>query len=427
VKSTLSRLLLLLAAFAPASGAETLFIRNAAVHTMTEQGVMEGGSILIRDGRIEAVGVDLDTPGDARTIDGSGLHVTPGLISAYTQLGLVEIDLVAQTSDSATTDILFSASFTVAPALNPHSTLVPYNRRNGLLHAVVAPAPGHHVFSGRGAVIRLGSREQFMVHDGVAVFATYGSPGGLFAGGSRAAAYGRMRLAFLEALELERNRKAISAGNWRDLTLPYHDLEALVPVIRGQLPIVINTHRAADILALLDLRREFSLRLVIAGASEAWMVAGELAEAGVPVIIDPLANLPQNFDRLGARLDNAALLHAAGVKVLFSSAGYLATHGAFLVRQGAGNAAAHGLPRQEALRAMTRNVAEVFGFGDRFGSIAPGREADLVLWDGDPLEVLTRVDKILIGGELIATVSRADRLRERYRELPGTVPFPYRK
>ncbi len=409
------------------AASETILITNARLFTLTDEGVLEDAAILIRDGQIARVGDVGEVPAGARQIDASGASVTPGLFNAYTHLGAVEIDLVSETVDLVTLDPLLGASFQIAPALNPRSTLVAQNRIHGVTLAVVAPEAGHHVFAGQGAVVRLGGPDGFTLDESVAVFAQYGSAGGLFAGGSRAAAYAKLRQSLADAREFAANRRAVLRGEWREFTLPLPDLEALVPVVRGQQLLVVSSHRASDMRALLDLKREFELLLVIAGASEGWLIAGELAAAQVPVIIDPLANLPESFDRLGARLDNAARLHAAGVRLLFRGADMLGTHAAWLVRQAAGNAAAYGLPPVEAIRAMTQNPAEVFGLSDRFGSIAPGQLADLVIWDGDPLEVTTRAATVIIGGEVVPMVSRATRLRDRYLDLNSPTPFGFRK
>jgi imidazolonepropionase-like amidohydrolase len=402
-------------------------ITHARVFTLTSQGTLEDAEILIRDGEIAQVGAVSGVPSDAKRIDASGGSVTPGLFNAYTHLGVVEIDLVSETVDRTTLDPLFSASFRVAPALNPRSTLVAQNRIHGVTHAVVAPESGHHVFAGQGAVVRLGGVDGFTLNADAGVFASYGSEGGLFAGGSRAAAYAKLRQSLADAREFAANRRAVMRGEWREFTLPLHDLEALVPVVGGAKPLVVSSHRASDMQALLDLKREFDLRLVINGATEGWLIAGQLAAAKVPVIIDPMANVPYSFDRLGARLDNAARLHAAGVELLFKGVDLMGTHAAWLVRQAAGNAAAYGLPPVEAIRAMTRNPAQVFGIGERFGSIAPGRAADLVIWDGDPLEVTTRATTVLIDGEVVPMVSRATRLRDRYLDLASPTPFGFRK
>ena len=426
IRSAFLGLAWLLVSAAPVFAGD-LVIRNARVHTLSDAGILDGADIYIRDGRIEAVGPDLAAPAGVPVLDGAGTEVTPGLFNAYTHLGIIEIDLVAQTSDLSTVDPLFSASYDVVPALNPHSTLIPQNRINGLTLAVVAPESGHHVLAGQGAVIRLGAPESMLAGAGVAVFANYGGAAELLAGGSRAAEYAKLRNALLDAREYDAHRDAVRQGKWREFALPLHDLEALVPVATGNKLFVVSTHRASDILAMLELRKEFGLDLVIAGATEAWMVAARLAGAGVPVIMDPMANLPADFDRLGARLDSAARLHAAGVKLLFRGVDYMGTHSAWLVRQAAGNAAAWGLPKEEAIRAITLNPAIVFGLADRYGSIAAGKTADLVLWDGDPLEVTTRARNVVIDGDMVPMVSRSTRLRDRYREAGSSTPAYFRR
>ena len=407
--------------------ADDLLIKNARIYTLTDTEVIERGDILIKDGKILQVGSDIKSPAGTQIIDADGKQITPGLFTAYTYLGVTEIDAVSGTLDVATTDTSFGASFAIAPAVNPNSTLFPLNLTHGLTHALVAPRSGHHVFAGQGALIRLADANSVMINDSVAVYADYGSESGKFAGGSRAAAYIKIRQSLLDAREFGKNRQAVMKRQWRELSLPVHDLEALQAVVNGDKPLVINVHRASDIRALLKLQTEFGLRLIINGASEAWMVANELADAEVPVIMDPINNLPLSFDRLGARLDSAARLHKAGVTVLFSSQGSPAAHTSYLVRQSAGNAVAHGMPAIAAIRAMTLNTAQVFNVADRFGSIATGKSADLVIWDGDPLEVTTRADQVIMDGKLVPMVSRSTRLRDRYRDLDPDKPHAYRK
>lgn len=420
-------LILLIAASSGYVQARDLLIRNARVYTLTDQGILDNADIYIKEGKISAVGSDLPSTADSDVIEAAGKQVTPGLVNSYTHIGIVEIDLVAQTADEATLDIQFSASYAVAPAINPNSTLIPQNRINGLTYAVVAPESGHHVFAGQGAIIQLGDPDSMLINGSVAVFANYGGAAELLAGGSRAAAYAKLRQSLLDAREYAANEKAVRKGEWREFTLPLHDLAALVPVVAGGKALVVSTHRASDIRAMLTLKQEIVFKLIIAGATEAWMVADDLAAAGVPVIIDPMANVPLDFDRLGARLDAAARLHEAGVTLLFRGVDYMGTHSAYLVRQAAGNAAAYGLPPIEAIKAMTLNPATVFGFDDQSGSIVAGKSADLVIWDGDPLELLTRAETVIIGGAVMPKVSRATRLRDRYRELKSNVPSYYNR
>ncbi len=409
--------------------AADVLIQNAKVYTATDAGLIENGSILIREGRIAAVGEQVEAGPDAMRIDASGKQITPGLVNSYTRLGLLEINLIAQTVDATTKDEQYSASFAIAAGINPYSTLIPYNRTHGLTQAIVVPGSGHHLFAGQGAAIRLSDDpDMVVIDDSVAVFANFGSAGGEMAGGSRAAAYIKMRHALLDAREYGKNRQAIRTGKWRTLSLPLHDLAALLPVLNASKPFVVKVEKASDIKKMLDLAQEFQLNLVLAGATEGWMVAAEIARAGVPVILNPMANLPANFDRLGARFDNARLLHEAGVKILLSRMNFIMeTHAAHLVRQAAGNAVSYGLPIEEAIKAMSLYPAQVFGFAERFGSIEPGKQADLVIWSGDPLELLTRAEQVIIAGQMLPMVSRSTRLGERYRKLDAEPSFIYRK
>ena len=405
---------------------EEILIKNATIHTLTRAGIMENADILIQDGSISAVAAGIDSASAGTVIDASDKQVTPGLINAYTYLGIREISMVEGTDDVSTEDEQFSSAFNISSAINPDSTLLPHNLIHGLTHGIVAPESEHQVFAGQGAVLQLGKPSSILTRS-VAMFARLGSSSGESGGGSRASSYLKMRQALADTKEYKANREAIRTGNWRDLSLQVHDLEALMPVIDGDLPLVVNVQRASDIKALLELKKEFGFRLVIAGAGEAWRVAAELAEENVPVIIDPMANLPLDFDRLAARLDAAALLDAAGVTVLFTGVGSQHTHSAFLVRQAAGNAVAYGMDKTVALKAMTLNPASVFGFADKTGSLEPGKPANLVIWDGDPLEILTSAKQVIVNGEIIPMVSRSTRLRDRYLDLDSKQEIFYRK
>ena len=408
--------------------AADLLIENARIYTASERGTLENAYVLIRDGKIAGLGQQRDFPFEGDIIDAKGKSITPGLINAYTHLGLVEINAVSHSVDFRTEDKLFGPSFEVASALNPASTVIPQNRINGLTHAIVAPEPGHQLFAGYGAAIRLSpDAEALLVDERLAMFVNLAAHGSKLSGGSRASAFAKFHRSLVDAREYRQNRNRIREGKWRDYFLPLHDLEALVPVLDGSKILVVTAHRASDIRQLLKLKKEFDLRMVLAGASEAWLLADEIADAGVSVIMDPMANLPGDFDQLAARLDAATRLQAAGVRLLFTGVAWRNTHSAYTVRQAAGNAVAHGLGEDEAIAAMTINPATVFGFADNFGSIEEGKTADLVIWDGHPLEILTRADAVIINGEQVPMVSRATRLRDRYRELETVYPHAYRK
>ena len=403
-----------------------ILIKNASIHTLTGAGTLENADILIRDGSIAALGTDIDSSSVVKVIDGSDKQVTPGLINAYTYLGVREISEVEGTDDVSTADEQFSSAFNIFPAVNPGSTLLPHNLIHGLTHAVVAPESNQHVFAGQGIVLQLG-KPSSILNKSAAMFARLGSSSSEAGGGSRASSYLKMQQALADTQEYRTNRHAVMSGNWRDLSLEVHDLEALIPVIDGNLPLVVNVHRASDIDVLLELKRQSGFKLVIAGASEAWRVADKLAEADVAVIIDPMANLPIDFDQLAARLDAAALLDAAGVTVLFTGVDFLHTHNAFLVRQAAGNAVAYGMDKTAALKAMTLNPASVFGFADQAGSLEPGKQATLVIWDGDPLEIMTLAEQVIVNGKIIPMTSRSTRLRDRYLDLDNEREIFYRK
>ncbi|NNE37534.1 MAG: imidazolonepropionase, partial [Gammaproteobacteria bacterium] len=274
------------------SHANEILIRQATVSTMSEAGTLDNVDIYIKDGIIQQIGTNLEASPDVREIDAAGMQVTPGLINSYTALGIIEIGAVDATVDVETDDEMFSTSYNISPAFNPASSLLPLNRNHGLTLAIVAPDSGHHVFAGQAAMAHLRQTGDLLIDRSVAMFARFGARAGRFAGGSRAAAYAKLRHAFADTQEYLANRDAVLQGDWRELSLPKHDLDALIPVVDGVKPLVIDVHRASDIRALLELKQEFNLNLIIIGGAEAWMVADELAADKVPVILDPMYNLP---------------------------------------------------------------------------------------------------------------------------------------
>ena len=405
----------ILAASVSAS-AEDFLIKNATIHTASKQGVLANTDIHVSDGFIMQVAKNIRLKGKHTIIDAKGKHVTPGLINASTQLGLVEIGAASSTVVFSTKNEQQGASFNVAPAINFRSTLIPQNRINGLTRAIVRPGSGTSIFQGQGSVIALLSDRQGLISEQIAQYASYGIAGANISGGSRASAYSVLDKALDEANYLRHNRNQYKPGfDWK-FSQSLQDLDALKSVLQKKVPLVISVHRSDDILQMLSLAKKHSVRLIIAGASEAWMVANELARAKIPVIIDPILNLPGSFESLAIRLDGATILNNAGVKLLFTGIDWHSTHNGYLVRQSAGNAVAYGMPPEDAIKAMTINTAEVFGLAN-YGQIAVGMEADIVVWDGDPLELTTNADVVLIKGVNQPMVSRATRLRDRYWDL----------
>ncbi|CAN5365564.1 amidohydrolase family protein [soil metagenome] len=406
---------------ATVASAQTIAIEGGTVHTMTGA-PLQGATVLIRDGRITAVGMDVAVPAGAQRIDASGKIVTPGLFASQTHLGLSEVGAVQQTNDFRMADEdQVTAAFDVADGINPASIVIPVTRIAGITTAVTEPEGG--LVSGRGVLIALAGRTlaEMLVEDPVAMFAELGEGALSAGGGARAGETLRLRELLEDARVYSRRRSDFERGQTREYAASRLDLEALQPVLRGEIPLVIEAHRASDIRAALSIAREYDLRLIIQGGSEAWMVADELARARVPVVVKVLQNLPASFERLGSRYDNAAILRRAGVPIAITSGD---THNARNITQEAGNAVAYGLPHEEALRAITLAPAEIWGVGERYGSLAPGRVANVVVWGGDPLELMTPVEHVFIRGREIPLVSRQTELRDRYLR-PADPRRPY--
>jgi hypothetical protein len=402
-------------AIAPVASAQDVLIRNATVHTVTERGTLERTDVLVRGGRIAAVGTGLDAAG-AAVVEANGRPLTPGLFGGITGLGVVEVSLEQSTVDYAPpkagedhgSAIEPRPEFDVTLAFNPQSAVIGVNRADGVTSAMVAPAAqaGAAVVSGQGAVARLDGRADAFAAQSRTLFADLGV-GAPASGVGRAAQFMLLDQAVREARPTPQMRDP----DFRLLTPAGR--EVLARYLNGG-RIVFAADRASDIRQVLAFAERHGARPVILGGAQAWQVAGLLAQAKVPVILDPLVNLPGSFDQLGASLENAARLHQAGVRIAFT---YLndGTHNARKVRQAAGVAVANGLPREAGLAAITANPAEIFGLGAGQGRIAVGQVADLVLWSGDPLEVTTVAEQVWIDGRPQSMRSRQTELRDRYR------------
>ncbi|MBA2604056.1 MAG: amidohydrolase family protein [Acidobacteria bacterium] len=377
---------------------------------------IERGTLVMRGGRITAVGPSVQPPVGARVIDGAGKTVTPGLLDSATQIGIVEIPLSAQgTADQRTTDPRVSAAFTVVDAFNGNSTVIPVTRVEGVTRTLVIPEATGNVLVGQGAVMELSGAQ---VPDSVsrapaAMVALLGQQGSAVAGGSRSTAILRLREILQDAADYSRNRTAFNAAQRRDYATSRLDLEALQPVLKGEVPLAIHANRASDLLAAMRLGEEFTLRVVLLGAAEGWMVAGEIAKRNVAVVVKPLTNLPA-FDSLGATLENAARLSRAGVTLALAT---FDTHNSRNLRQEAGNAVAYGMDRDAALQSVTLVPARIWGVADRTGSLEAGKDADVVIWSGDPFELMTTAEHVFIKGHEVPPDTRQRQLFERYRDL----------
>ena len=420
MKNILLPLLGMAALLPGAALAETIAITNAEIHTLGRAGVITHGTLVIRDHRIEAVGENLAPPPGARIIDAAGKPVTPGLFDAYTSLGLKEIDGVSESVDTGARKSRLSAALDAADAFNPRSTLIPVSRVEGLTRAATAPqAEGDSLFAGQGAVVSLGSLSNWLVKPKAAMYADLGESGAKIAGGSRSATWATLR----EYLEEVRRAGTPRLNPDHPSALGLLDVEALKPVLAGEEPLVVYVNRASDILAALKFAEDNNLRLVVRGGAEAWLVAPQLAAQRVPVILDPRLDLPQRFESLAARADAAALLNKAGVMLAISLDDDFDTHNARNLRQLAGNAVTHGLDREAALAAITLNPARIYGVDSTLGSLEPGKIADVVVWDGDPLETTSFPRTVLIEGNEVPPRSRQTELRDRYMEKLKLGPY----
>lgn len=401
--------LLVLTLVSTLATASSILIKDADIYASS--GLLVRTNLYIENGKIAAIGAQSPAAADLE-IQGLGKSITAGLFNSSTQLGTVEVSAIEQTVDFYSENETVTASLRIADVFNPRSTLIPHNRVHGLTHSLLIPESGTHLFAGQVALVQLGNQPK-VIHPSLAVALDFTERGISLMGGSRAAALVQLRQALDDAKDFSRNRKAALAGDHRDYVLSYADLAALEPVVNGKKPLLVRTNRASDISVILELAKNFQLQLILSSALEGWMVADEIAKAQVPVIIDPIHNLPNSYESLGARLDNAKLLADAGVKLLFTGMDWHNTHNAYLVRQSAGNAVANGLDKSVAIAAMTTNPAQLFN-APVTGDIAIGDIADLVLWGGDPLELTSEAELVMIEGEIIPMKSRSLQLRDRY-------------
>ena len=394
---------------AAAQADEALLIRNATVHTgVTGAAPQAGTDVLVQGGKISALGKGLVAPAGARVVDAQGRPVTPGVFGGLTRIGLEEIGLDSANGDHSQRLGQMRPEFDVSQAWNPDAPSVVVHRMTGVTFTVLTPgsASGGSFVAGQGAPASLVGREALAPR---ALFIDLGGDANDLAGGSRAAQFMLLRQAIVEArapnLVMVHDERLLSPSG----------RQVLLEFLKGGGQVVFDVDRAVDIRRAVEFAQQEKMQVVIRGGAEAWRVAPELAAARVPVLIDPLDNLPSSFDAVGATMHNAARLHAAGVMVGIAMRS-ADIDDAGKTRQAAGNAVAHGLPWAAGLAAITRVPAEIFGVADRFGTLAPGRPADLVLWSGDPLEVSSVADLVIADGQVQSGVSRHTLLRDRYLE-----------
>ncbi|MDB5691759.1 MAG: amidohydrolase [Alphaproteobacteria bacterium] len=452
-------------ATAPAA-AQTIAITGGTVALGDGSEPIPGGIVVVRDGRIVAAGRGIAVPAGAQIVDATGKWVTPGLVAGFSRVGLAEVDAVDGTNDIQANNSPFSAAIDVAPAINPKALPIAVNRAGGVTRAIVAPGTGRSIFAGQGAVIDLGADMNPITRARAFQFVEFGETGSRDAGGSRASAHILFRNALREARDLGRNsgipagpggRREARANDQRDfpledvpnnallganasrpqdVLLTRFDAAALVPVLQGRQLLLVHVERASDILQMLALRKEFpNLRLVLVGCAEGWTVARDIAAAGVPVIASALTDLPNTFEQLASTQSNVGRMKAAGVHVSIGMIDDEESRQVRLEKQYAGNLVAvgrlpgaTGLTWAQALESITSAPAEAIGLGGEIGSLRPGRRADVVVWDGDPLENGTAPVLVLIDGVQQPLDNHQTKLRDRYRSLaPGDLPQAYRR
>ena len=361
--------------------------------------------ILISGNEISKIGNNLTINGKTQVIELNGLPVTPGLISPMSNLGIVEINALDVTRDDES-DIL-KAGFSIFNAFNPNSTGIPWNRSNGVTSAITSPGSSSFPMFGLASYFILDGSLEIKGLKDIAMFGRMGA-----SYGSRAET-----LTILESL-LDLGQKAsntpvediLEMRLADQLELQAQDILALNNLVNNGLPFVLETNRAVDILQAIALKKKYGLNLVLSSVEEAPMVIEQLQASGIPVIIDPMDNIPNSFDELGSSLLLGKVLDQAGIKVMFSTQ---RSHNYHLMRQGSGNAVAHGMSYESAIRGMTLTVAETFKLGNR-GSIIEGKIADIVVWDADPLEPSSFPKFVFIEGKSQDLSSRSTRLTERY-------------
>ena len=404
------------------ASAQDLLIRNATVHTASARGTLQATDVLVRNGRIAAIGNGLSA-GSATVVDAQGKPLTPTLFGGITDIGVEEVSGESATVDNTlalganAADMRVRPEFDVTLAYNPESVLVPVARVEGIGWTLLSAGtrPGGSFIGGQGGTVRLdGSLDAIGPR---ALFVTLGGDGANLSGSSRAAQW-----MLLDQL-IDEVRGRIAPDSQFALLTPA-GRTTLAKYFGGGGRVVVRIQRAADIVRLLRWSKQRGVDVAIVGAAEGWKVAPQLAAAGVPVFVDALANLPADFDAIGATMDNAARLHAAGVRVSFSQAGD-ASHNARKIRQLAGNAVANGLPWEAALAGLTSVPAAAAGVAGELGTIAIGQRADLVLWSGDPLDVANVAQQVWMDGRAIPMRSRQTELRDRYLHVETGLPRAY--
>ena len=444
----IARLLTAAAALAlsVSASAQDVAITNATVALGDGSDPIENATVVVRGGRVVAAGRDVAVPAGVQAMDGTGTWITPGLFASITNLGIYDVDAVSDSNDISAGGSPFGAALDVSPVINPNSQDILISRAGGVTRASVTPQAGSTIFAGQGAIIDLGADYRPVMRPRAFQYVELGERGARLAGGSRTSVHALLRNALREARRYGEDARLTGRSQTRDVQtgddlpvdprltgqaerdsdvlLTRFDAAALVPVANGQQKLYVDARRASDILAALDLKREFpALDMVLIGATEGWMVADRIAAAGVPVITVALKDLPVSFEELAATQSNVGRMVDAGVKVAIGGYESSGDHPRGLPQQ-AGNLVglarvpgAVGLTWGEALAAITSVPAEIAGLGRGAGTLSSGAIGDMVVWDGDPLELSSAPVRVFIDGVEQPLDNHQTRLRDRYRDL----------
>ena len=401
--------------------ADTTLIKNATIYDGVKNIPFEG-NILIENGtikRISSANMQADF-----VIDASGMIVTPGIIGTDTNIGIVEIGALSVTRDDSSD--IYSIGFSIHDAFNPKSTLIPWNRSNGVTSALSLPQNTSSPIGGLGSYFLLDGELDITSNKDIVMIGNVGGSSNK----SRAETFSVMDdlLSFASSINA---RDLSSDSDIADLIegspiadfmeLHPRDVKALFKLVNDNLPLIISTHRASDILKLIELKEKYSLNLIIKGAQDASLVASQIAESNIPLIINPINNIPDSFDELASNIQMASRLEKKGINLMFNTP---RSHNFHLVRQGAGVAVANGMSYEAAIKAITSTPANVFNIDQR-GEIKTGYFADIVIWDADPLEPSSMPEYVFINGKAIDLTTRSSRLRDRYTTQPEK-PNTYR-
>mgnify|MGYP001221650292 FL=1 len=394
---------------AAGAAAQTVVISGGTVFPVSGPKI-DGGTVVIINGRITAVGRGIPVPAGAKVIDATGKWVTPGLIHSNANAGTGVSGLGGFGEGSKEGNV--NPSFNLTSGLDPDAITIPMARTGGVTTGIITPngsfLPGAVV-----AVDYLGARADQMAIKTVALGLDLGGSSRNAGGGSRAGAIARLKRLFAEAAEYDRRRLEYRRAATQPFSEPVGELEALLPAVRGQLPFYVTANRKMDLQNALRLAADHRLKIIVQGGVEAWKVAGDLARAGVFVALEPNRDIP-DFEGLGARLDNVSLLREAGIKTIIAQGD---PGGERTLRYAAGNAVRNGISWDDALKSITLWPAEAFGLAD-YGSLAPGKIGNVVVWSGDPFEFSSAAETVLIRGVEASLRTRENELRDRYRTLP---------